>query len=130
MRRLAVMALVSSVSIMHGPMFLLLVFLPRAQQPLWQQRSLLPWWPALPWPQKPLSLLLAAAPGRWRRNQPDEPEPQIPKPRSHVGRSSVGRRRRPMRASGEPDSRRLHTIMARLAMRAVESREVIANPQL
>jgi hypothetical protein len=35
-----------------------------------------------------------------------------------------------MRASGERDSRRLHTIMVRLAMRAAETNEVIDNPQM
>ena len=44
--------------------------------------------------------------------------------------SPLGPRRCPMRASGEPDSRRLHTSAARLAMRATESREVIDNPQM
>jgi len=44
--------------------------------------------------------------------------------------SPMGPRRCPMRPSGEPDSRRLHTIMARLAMRAAETNEVIDNPQI
>jgi hypothetical protein len=35
-----------------------------------------------------------------------------------------------MRTLGEPDSRQLHTIMARLAMRAAERQEVIENPKL
>jgi hypothetical protein len=35
-----------------------------------------------------------------------------------------------MRTLGEPDSRQLHTIMARLAMRAAETNEVIDNPQM
>lgn len=44
--------------------------------------------------------------------------------------SPMGPRRCPMRASGEPNSRRLHTIMAKLAIRAAESSEVIDNPQM
>jgi len=36
----------------------------------------------------------------------------------------------PMRTSGAPDSRQLHTIMARLAMRAAERQEVIENLNL
>jgi len=35
-----------------------------------------------------------------------------------------------MGASGEPDSPRLHTIMARLAMRAAQTKEVIGDPQM
>jgi hypothetical protein len=35
-----------------------------------------------------------------------------------------------MRTLGEPDSRQLHTIMARLAMRAAERQEAIENPKL
>jgi hypothetical protein len=35
-----------------------------------------------------------------------------------------------MRASGKPDSRQLHTIMAGLAMRAAERQEVIEKPKL
>jgi len=44
--------------------------------------------------------------------------------------SPLGPRRCPMRASGEPDSRRLHAIIARLAMRAAETKEVIDNPKM
>lgn len=51
-------------------------------------------------------------------------------PKSDVWRGPRGLRRFPMGASGEPDSHRLHTTMARLAMRATESREVIDNPQM
>ena len=53
-----------------------------------------------------------------------------PSPKSHAGRSPMGPRRCPMGASGEPDSPRLHTIMARLAMRAAQTKEVIGNPQM
>jgi hypothetical protein len=35
-----------------------------------------------------------------------------------------------MAASGKPDSPRLHTIIAGLAMRAAERRKEIGNPQL
>jgi hypothetical protein len=35
-----------------------------------------------------------------------------------------------MHASDKPDSRRLRTIMAGLAMRAAEHREVIGSPQI
>jgi hypothetical protein len=55
---------------------------------------------------------------------------RIPEPKSHVGRRSMGRQRCPVRTSGEPDSRQLHTIMAGLAMRAAERQEVIDKPQL
>jgi hypothetical protein len=44
--------------------------------------------------------------------------------------SPMGPRRCPMRASGEPDSRRLHAIRARLAIRAAETKEAIDNPQM
>ena len=42
----------------------------------------------------------------------------------------MGPRRCPMGASGEPDSPRLHTIVARLAMRAAQTKEVIGDPQM
>ena len=44
--------------------------------------------------------------------------------------SPMGPRRCPMRTSGEHDSRQLHMIMARLAMRAAERQEVIEKPNL
>ena len=47
-----------------------------------------------------------------------------------LGAAPKGRRRCPMRISGEPDSRQLHAIMARLVMRAAERQEVIENPKL
>src|SRR4051794_18804224 len=44
---LAVMAFVSFVPFMHGPVFLRI-----EHWPPWPERSLLLWWPALPLPQK------------------------------------------------------------------------------
>src|SRR6476646_12000995 len=58
---LAVVAFISFVPFMHGP-----VFLPLARRPPSPAHSLLPSWPALPWPQKPLWLLTDATPGRTR----------------------------------------------------------------
>jgi hypothetical protein len=54
----------------------------------------------------------------------------FPNPKSHAGRSPMGTQRCPMGASGQTDSPRLHTIMARLAMRAAQTKEVIGNPQI
>ena len=54
----------------------------------------------------------------------------LPSPIVMLGAAPKGRRRCPIRTSGELDSRQLHTIMARLAMRAAERQEVIENPNL
>jgi len=47
-----------------------------------------------------------------------------------LGAAPKERWRCPMRTSGEHDSRQLHMIMARLAMRAAERQEVIEKPNL
>ena len=51
-------------------------------------------------------------------------------PEVMLGAAPKGRRQCPMRTSGEPDSRQLHTTTARLAMRAAQRKEVKENPKL
>ena len=51
-------------------------------------------------------------------------------PEVMLGAAPKGRRQCPMRTSGEPDSRQLHTTTARLAMRAAKRREAIGNSKL
>ena len=63
-------------------------------------------------------------------DRPDEPKPRVPEPKRHLGRRPLARRRRPCPRERGGDSPRLHPIMAGLAMRADELREVMDNPEL
>ena len=53
------------------------------------------------------------------------PNRALPSVDLNIARRSLARRRRPAPASGEPDSPRLHAVIAGLAMRVDERQEVI-----
>ena len=53
------------------------------------------------------------------------PNRALNEPGPDIARRSLARRRRPAPASGEPDSPRLHAVIAGLAMRVDEPQEVI-----